>query len=98
MPRARGSRQESRRGSTVQVIDNVVARRSQFARNTRSRHNAAALEYHNVVELRMIREQWCDPVLDEDVDLCTRQKALQREERRRGQNGVANRPQPNEKN
>ena len=80
MTRACRSRQKRRRCAAVQVVDDVVTGGSQFTREARSCHHATAFEHDHIVNVRMIRKQRRNPILDEYVDLRVRQKSFQREE------------------
>ena len=90
------SRQKRRGRSTVKVVNDVVIRRPELARDACARHEPATFQRDHVTDVWMIVEQRRDPVFDENVDLCLWQEPLQREDRRRGENCVANRSQANQ--
>jgi len=96
MTRTGRARQKSRRRSAVKVVDDVVTRRPDLPRQSRSWNHAAPFEHHDVVCMRVTFQHGRDPVFNEDVDLCVRQEPAQREQRRRRKHGVADRTEPDE--
>src|SRR6185369_4490310 len=96
MTRTRCARQECRGRPTVEVVNHVVVRSSKLASNARSCHQSATLQHDHVVDVWMIIQNRCDPILDQNVYLCVWEKSFQREERRCCQNRVADRSESND--
>ncbi len=72
-----GSRQKSRRCTTVKIVNNVVIARAEFTRNPRPTHQPPAFEHHYVVDVWVMIEYRRHPVFNENVDLNPRKKTLE---------------------
>ena len=79
MTRARGTSQKGRSGSAVEVVNNVVIRRSNFSRDACASHQSSSFKCDDVVDVWMTAQKWRNPVFHEHINLNVRQKSLQSE-------------------
>ncbi|MNC95289.1 hypothetical protein D3C83_123730 [compost metagenome] len=63
----------------MKVVNNVIAGGSQFARDAGSRDQPASFQHDDIAYVRMILENWRDPIFNENVDFSVWKKTLQRE-------------------
>ena len=90
------ARQQSRRGSAMQIVNDIITCGTYPARYPSARSRAAALDGNDVIDVCETIEHRCHPVFQQNIDLNAGQKTFERKKRRSSEHRVANRPQPHD--